>query len=82
MILTNGDATRGILGRRRPLMTSFIDEQSLVSRDRSKSKSGVPSRVMSYAKKMAELTGVDIKTALNSSPVQNYWKTWNEQRTS
>lgn len=82
MIFTNGDATRGILGRKRSLMASFIDRQSLISRDRSKSKSGVPSRVMSYAKKMAEITGVDIKTTLKSTPVQNYWKTWNEQRTS
>lgn len=82
MIFTNGDATRGILGRKRTFMASFIDRQSLISRDGSKSKSGVPSRVMNYAKKMAELTGVGIKTALKSSPVQNYWKTWDEQRTS
>ena len=82
MIFTDGDATKGVLGRNRLLMASFIEKQTSVSRGRSKSKSGVPSRVMSYAKKMAELTGVDIKTALKSSPVQNYWKTWDEQRTS
>lgn len=82
MIFTNGDATRGILGRKRSLMASFIDRQSLMSRDGSKSKSGVPSRVMNYAKRMSEITGVDIKTTLKSAPVQNYWKTWNEQRTS
>jgi len=82
LLLTDGDLSFGVLGRERVRISKFFEKQTKVKRKSTRSKSKIPTRVRNYATKMAKITGVDFQTALNSGPVQNYWQSWNEQKTS
>ena len=61
--------------KRKPKPKTTKKQKPRTARKRKpKTSKKVPAMVMQYAKKMAEQTGLSLKSVLKSKPVQSYWK--------
>lgn len=74
-LLTDGRIDTGFLGRKRILVTllNLQPKKEFVS-----AYLYIPKPVYNYAKRISEVTGLPLKTVLQSKPVKNLLSRWTE----